>query len=84
MKKLLFLLAVILLFSCEKEQDHCWKCYKDIDYNEPDSWSSQEFFICGQTRDDINDLINANTFNVGDTKHSMRCTEIDDNSPIPE
>jgi hypothetical protein len=26
MKKLLFLLALTLLFSCEKEAEYCWTC----------------------------------------------------------
>ena len=50
MKKLLFLLLVIVLFSCEKEQYFCWQC----DTKAKNFESS--IITCEKTVDEIKDF----------------------------
>ena len=54
MKKLLFIL-IVLLFSCEKKQEYCWKCAWDAGYTTPQ-------IICEKSEKEIRQYEIDNTF----------------------
>lgn len=54
MKKLLFIIGLIALFSCEKQPEECWQCKKDIFTDI--GYSSSVTIICDKTEDEIRDF----------------------------
>lgn len=51
MKKLLFVIGLIALLSCEKQPEECWQCKKDIFTDI--GYSSNVTVICEKTEDEI-------------------------------
>ena len=54
MKKLLFVIGLVLLFSCEKQPEECWQCNKEI-FNDI-GYSSSVTIICDKTEDEIREF----------------------------
>lgn len=70
MKKLLFVIALIALFSCEKET-YCWQCKKDI--FAPGAYSSTVQVICNKTEDEIRAFEKQQTRDLLDASAIMTC-----------
>jgi hypothetical protein len=72
MKKLLFILSVIVLMSCEKPpQTYCWRCNKEV--YAPHSYNSHILIICDKTPDEIRKYEDVQTTTVGDASIIMTC-----------
>lgn len=70
MKKLLFILAVVLL-SCEKEEVFCWNCRRDV--TTPMGYYSVMIEVCGQSESDIRAFEQDNSSLAGTTTKEMTC-----------
>ena len=54
MKKLLFIIGLAALLSCEKQPEECWQCKKDI-FSDI-GYSSKVSIICDKTENEIRDF----------------------------
>ena len=79
MKKLLFLLVVIL-FACEKDETFCWDCRRDV-YT-PQGYYSVVIQVCGQSENDIKAFERDNSSIKGTTTISMKCWKEGDKPKI--
>jgi hypothetical protein len=74
MKKLLFLLVVVL-FSCEKDST-CWYCRRDV--FAPQGNYSVVIEVCDQSESDIKTFEKENTYMAGTSTLVMTCWEKDE------
>jgi len=79
MKKLLMLLLLVFVFSCEKVEDYCWDCvqiktdfykYKAL-YN--------PFTMCNKTEEEIRDIENTYTYIVCGLSSVTKCVPHEEN-----
>ena len=71
MKKLLFVLSMIALFSCEKEPTYCWQCNKEI-FAE-NAYSSSVSIVCDMSEDEARAYERSVTKELGAAAIVMTC-----------
>lgn len=77
MKKLLFVLLPVLLFSCAKE--HCYECQEVISDNviiAPSSYG-EKYMKCGCTRSEIKKHEDSSYVSGGRYTHTVKCVKQD-------
>ena len=72
MKKLLFIIAIIALFSCEKEDPvYCWQCNQETHTTR--GYYSRVFDVCDYTESQIRDYEIEKTKDFGGTAVVVNC-----------
>ena len=71
MKKLLFVITLVALFSCEKEPIYCWQCNQET--NTTRGYYSRVFDICDYTESQIRDYEIQKTKDFGTTTVVVSC-----------
>ena len=71
MKKLLFILSLIALMSCEKPPEYCWQCNKER--FAPNAYASTVQIICDKTEDEIRDFEKQQTRDLSGVTVVMTC-----------
>lgn len=62
--KYLFLITVLLvILSCKKNKEHCWKCSTIIAYSN-NTQENKKDTVCGKTEDEIRSYEKSNSFTV--------------------
>lgn len=71
MKKLLFIIGLIALLSCEKEEAYCWQCNQETHTSR--SYSSRIFDVCDYTEAQIREYEVEKTKDFGTTTVVVNC-----------
>ena len=71
MKKLLFVIALVALFSCEKEPIYCWQCNKEIFTDR--TYSSHVTMTCDKTESEIRDFEKSGTRDLNGASIVITC-----------
>ena len=80
MKKLLFILLAVVLFSCEKDERYCFDCRRDI--FTPEGNYSVMIEACDQTEAGIKAFEQTHTFIEGTKTVTMKCWKKGDEPKI--
>lgn len=73
MKKLVFIVFMLIISSCEEEPKNCWECWKEE--TSVNGHLSVKIDLCEISESKIEEIISYNTYVEDNITHTMICSK---------